>query len=383
MNFVIGFFCGLVGMAIAIPAFLGVMRFFGVYTTVMEGHCRVFTLFGKVIGVIHEPGISFLAQKLGPQAFLLPFFGHGYDVDVRLDQVYLRSQPVNSEEGTPMGIGVWYEMNVSDPVDFLFKNTDPDGSLRANVSNATVRSLSNMPLEDLLQNRHGMSRVVRGEVSPKSQEWGYNLGSVYIRKVHFRDHLMIQQIEEKVANRLRQVTAAIRQAGANQVEVIKSAAEKESATEFAKAATMRPRLVGETLEEISRDPAVLEALLEILRIDRTVKSPARLVLLPEEKRDSMLTDLVASELAKPGAAAPEHARPNPSGPSMRKGRDAPPSQTGEIPPEVPGDATPNDGHRPDTNSMLDALATKFGQGDRLSQARSLVDAYRQFKGSLK
>ena len=38
-----------------------------------------------------------------------------------------------------MGVGIWYEMFVSDPVAYLFKNTDPRGSLRANVSNSTVR----------------------------------------------------------------------------------------------------------------------------------------------------------------------------------------------------------------------------------------------------
>ena len=67
-------------------------------------------------------------------------------VDLRLDQEYLRSQPVNSEEGAPMGIGVWYEMWISDPVAYMFKNADPRGSLRANVGNATVRNLSNMKL---------------------------------------------------------------------------------------------------------------------------------------------------------------------------------------------------------------------------------------------
>ena len=73
---------------------------------------------------------------------------------MRLDQEYLRSQPVNSEEGAPMGIGIWYEMFISDPVAYLFKNTDPRGSLRANVSNATVRCLSNMRLGDMLETRH-------------------------------------------------------------------------------------------------------------------------------------------------------------------------------------------------------------------------------------
>ena len=151
--------------------------------------------------VFDEPGLHFLLFELGPAAFIVNFLGKCHVLDLRLDQEYLRSQPVNSEEGAPMGIGIWYEMWISDPVAYLFKNTDPRGSLRANVSNATVRCLSNMPLADMLQTRHQMSQTVRAEVSPQSQAWGYQLGSVYIRKVHFRDAEMIRQIEEKVVNR--------------------------------------------------------------------------------------------------------------------------------------------------------------------------------------
>lgn len=128
-----------------------------------------------------------------------------------------------------MGVGIWYEMYISEPVSYLFKNADPRGSLAANVANAVVRSLSNMPLETMLVDRHGMSRMVREEVSPRSHEWGYKLGSVYIRKVHFRDNGMIQQIEAKVVNRLRQVTSAIKQDGANQVNIITSTADGEVA----------------------------------------------------------------------------------------------------------------------------------------------------------
>ena len=57
------------------------------------------------------------------------WLGRCYVLDMRLDQEYLRSQPVNSEEGAPMGIGIWYEMFISDPVAYLFKNADPRGSL--------------------------------------------------------------------------------------------------------------------------------------------------------------------------------------------------------------------------------------------------------------
>ena len=212
-------------MWIVVPFLLAMARLFGLYAIVQERTARVYVLFGKVAGVLNEPGLHFLLFEIGPAAFIVNFFGKCYVLDLRLDQEYRRSEPVNSEEGAPMGLGIWYEMWISDPVAYLFKNTDPRGSLRANVSNATVRCLSNMPLADMLQTRHQMSQTVRTEVSPQSQAWGYQLGSVYIRKVHFRDAEMIRQIEEKVVNRLRQVTAAIRQAGANQVSVIASSAE--------------------------------------------------------------------------------------------------------------------------------------------------------------
>jgi hypothetical protein len=47
--------------------------------------------------------------------------------------------------------------------------------------------------------------------------------------------MMIHQIEQKVVNRLRQVTSAIRQTGDKQVDIIKSRAEREASIEFAKA----------------------------------------------------------------------------------------------------------------------------------------------------
>jgi hypothetical protein len=203
---------------------------------------------------------------------LVPIFGKKFTVDVRIDQTYLRSQPVNSEEGAPMGIGVWCEMVVSEPLDYLYKNTDPLGSLRANISNAAVRCLSNMKLSDMLENRHSMSGLVRKEVTSKSQEWGYQVGSIYIRKVHFRDRGMTTQIEQKVVNRLRQVTAAIQQDGSNRVNVIRSTAERQAAVEFAKAAATRPQIVGRTLGQIAENPMIANALFEVLETQALLAS---------------------------------------------------------------------------------------------------------------
>jgi len=293
MNFLIAFGATVVALFIGIPILLVFARIFGIYTVVQERSCKVYVLFGKVLGTIDEPGLHFLPGKLGVSAFVVNWLGQCHDLDLRLDQEYRRSEAVNSEEGAPMGIGIWYEMWISDPTSYLFKNNDPRGSLRASVSNATVRCLSNMPLAEMLETRHEMSTSVRTEVSGQSHAWGYQLGSVYIRKVHFRDVGMIRQIEAKVVNRLRQVTAAIKQAGANQVSVIASSAEREASLEFAKANAIRPSTLGAALKEIAQDSAVSNALFEVLETQRLTQGDAQLVLVQTSGNPRVLTDLLA------------------------------------------------------------------------------------------
>ncbi|MDQ3099388.1 MAG: SPFH domain-containing protein [bacterium] len=269
-------------------------RILGFYAIIHEREAKVYVLFGEIIGTLETPGFHFLWPALGWRALFVNWLGRCYTRDLGLGQEYIRSIPVNSEEGTPMGIGVWYEMFISDPAAHIFKNVDPQGSLTANVKNATIKSLSNLPLAEMLINRHEMSRVVRKEVSDESSEWGYKLGSVYIRKVHFRDALMTKQIQEKVVNQLRQVTSAIEQDGLNQVNVIASKAEQEASIEFAKAAAVRPQVVGETLNTISQNPEVLATMFKILEYQRISENQNELTLVPEGS-SGLLTPLLAAE----------------------------------------------------------------------------------------
>jgi regulator of protease activity HflC (stomatin/prohibitin superfamily) len=292
-----------VGMFIAMPVIFGIARGLGLYTVVEERQCKVYDLFGKVVAVIDEPGFHWLILKLGLKAPMVSILGKCHVLDLQLDQAYLRSTPVNSEEGAPMGIGIWYEMVISDPVAYLFKNADPRGSLAANVGNSTVRCLSNLKLASMMENRHPMSQTVRDEVSPQSQEWGYSLGSVYIRKVHFRDAEMTKQIEEKVVNRLRQVTGAIKQDGVNQVSIISSTAERQAANEFAKAAAMRPEIVGAALQKISQDTDISRALFETLETQNIIAGQAVITLIP--KNAGLLGQLVAARQGDKAGVAPK------------------------------------------------------------------------------
>jgi regulator of protease activity HflC (stomatin/prohibitin superfamily) len=300
-KFLIAAVATFIGLFVIAPLLLALCRAFGFYTILQERQCKIYVLFGKVALTLDEPGLHLLWFKLGWKAPLISWLGRCHTLDMRLDQEYLRSQPVNSEEGAPMGIGMWYEMYISNPVSYLFKNADPRGSLSANVSNSTVRCLSNLKLADMMENRHTMSQTVRAEVSPRSHEWGYRLGSIYIRKVHFRDTNMIKQIEEKVVNRLRQVTSAIKQHGANQVSIITNTAERQAAIEFAKAGAMRPRIVGAGLQEIARDPEIFHSLFDILEAQKILEGEADITLVPP-----------GNELLKQLTAAQTQPRPAPA-----------------------------------------------------------------------
>ncbi len=300
--FVTGFVATFFACWIAVPVLFGLARLLGAYVVVHEGTAKVYVLFGNVLETITEPGIHILWFKLGPAALVVNWIGTCYTLDMRMDQVYRRSEPVNSEEGAPMGIGIWYEMFISDPVAYIFKNADPRGSLAANVSNATVRTLSNMKLAAMLGSRHQMSQAVREEVSPKSHEWGYKLGSVYIRKVHLRDPRMIKQIEEKVVNRLRQVTAAIKQDGENQVNIIASTAQRQASIAFAEAAALRPKIVGAALKQVSAQPDILEAMFEIMEVQRVVENGAEITMLP--KNAEFLKEMLAARGGRVPVPAP-------------------------------------------------------------------------------
>lgn len=278
MNFLISLFAGLLLTFIGTSLLVAIGRIFQLWRVLPERTVLVYTFFGKVVGQVEEPGLFFPIMHFGPKALLFPFFGKAYTVHTKIKQAYLRNQLVNSEEGAPMGVGIWFEMYVKDPKAFLFQNSDPMGSLKANVATAVVKQLSNLKLDVLLENRDALSRKVREEVTPTSAQWGFNLGSTYIRKVAFRDKGMIAEIQRKVVNRLRQVTAAMRQAGENEVAIIHSEADKKASQRLGQAQAVRPQVIGQALAEIQKVPEVATALFTLLDIQSTLKSPGKIIL---------------------------------------------------------------------------------------------------------
>ena len=267
---------------VSIPLVLAMAQGLGLFTTVRECQSQVFTLFGKVIGTWDEPGLHFPIVQFGPRALLIPMFGKRHIVSTALRQHYLRGQMVNSEEGTPMGVGIWYEMQVNNPESYLFANANPEGSLQANVASSTISTLSNLEMDKMLEDRHSLSRNVRQSVSPLSEKWGYCLGSVYIRKVFFTDTQMVTNITDKVVKRLVQVTSAMKQDGENRVGLIRSETANKVSQKMAEAAATRPDVVGGAMNEISRqDPEIMNAVLEVMETNQYLESNAEINVIPE------------------------------------------------------------------------------------------------------
>jgi len=279
---------GFIAPFVVVPILFRIGSFLQLWRAVPEKTALVYTLFGKVIGEIEQPGIILPVSVFGARTFLVPFFGKVYTVATCIRQNYLRDQLVNSEEGAPMGVGIWYEMFVNNPTAYLFQNSDPESSLRANVTTAVVKQLSNLKLDVLLENRNTLSKKVREEVSPTSTKWGFGLGSTYVRKVSFRDEGMIIEIQRKVVNRLRQVTAAMKQAGDNKVAIIKSEADKKASQRIGEAQAVRPRIVGGTLAEIQKNPDVAGVLFQLLDIQATLRSSGKITITPSNNKNDML-----------------------------------------------------------------------------------------------
>ena len=75
------------------------------------------------------------------------------------------------------------------------------------------------------------------------------------------------------------------------MNIIASSAERQAAVEFAKAAAVRPLIVGKALAEVTREPDVADALFTVLETQRIAASGAKLTLLPQDS--GLLAQLLA------------------------------------------------------------------------------------------
>ena len=83
MNTLIAILVVFLAAFVAEKVVLVLSRIFGLFAIVQERTCRVYVLFGKVIGILDEPGLHILPFKIGPAAFVINFLGTCHVLDLR------------------------------------------------------------------------------------------------------------------------------------------------------------------------------------------------------------------------------------------------------------------------------------------------------------
>src|SRR5258706_11961001 len=76
--FLIAALATFLGFGLLVPIVLALVRMAGLYAIVEERPSRVYVLFGKVLGVLDEPGFHFLLARLGPAALVVNWPGRCY-----------------------------------------------------------------------------------------------------------------------------------------------------------------------------------------------------------------------------------------------------------------------------------------------------------------
>jgi hypothetical protein len=85
------------------------------------------------------------------------------------------------------------------------------------------------------------------------------------------------------------------------VNIIASTAEQQAAIEFAKAAAVRPQIVGLALKKISQDPDISRALFRVLETQNIIEGQAAITLMP--RNSDVLGAMVASGQTPKGKTA--------------------------------------------------------------------------------
>src|ERR1035438_4583114 len=84
------------------------------------------------------------------------------------------------------------------------------------------------------------------------------------------------------------------------MNIIASTAEQQAAIEFAKAAAMRPQIVGLALKKISQDADISRALFAVLETQNIIDGEANITLIP--RNSELLGQLVAAAQSAKAAA---------------------------------------------------------------------------------
>lgn len=211
--------------------------------------------FGKLANRVDDPGLHFLVDHGLPWVRTVR-------VSRRLQSLLLRDIEVHDVGGTELGVDVFVEYRITDPVKATFAIDDLTRALENVVSHGVITVLGVRQVGEILRDSGGLGDAIRRELEPETAPWGVVVHRVLLRQI--RPSLMAnEQFLGEIAAKLEKVKARIEEEGRQAVALLHARTSAEVAVRVAQARGQYPRAVGTAYAAIRSDREVYEAYREL------------------------------------------------------------------------------------------------------------------------
>lgn len=225
------------------------------------------TRFGKLDRTLKSPGLLVFPSML------LPWM-QARRVSLQRDFREISGVHINDARGTTVGVDLWVEFRIVDPVRATFQVADWDRAMQNLISHTASAVLGDREFKQILGDRTELGTSIKRLTESETARWGIAIERVFIRDVKLLpevSRLMLQTI----AAQLERARADVDQAGRLAVAQLEADTSVRVAALIAEAKGQYPQAVGRAFEALKKQPAVLDAYNQIyalstLRPHRTV-----------------------------------------------------------------------------------------------------------------
>jgi regulator of protease activity HflC (stomatin/prohibitin superfamily) len=209
-------------------------------------------------GLLYQDGV--LVELLGEGRHLLPRASFPWQrapqvevvlVDMRARELTIKGQEILTADKVAIRVSILVQFNVTDPKAALHAVSSYEDRLYSDVQLAARRSLASMSLEDILTNRHELSKEILTDVKELAAGYGVAISRADVKDLVFPGNL--QEVMNRVlaAERMSQVQLVDARTKA-EVQRIESQSSAESRRRAAEAEAEAQRLSAVAAAEATR-----------------------------------------------------------------------------------------------------------------------------------
>lgn len=217
------------------------------------------TSFGKLVRKITKPGLHFCPHFL-PWVKVI-------NVSKKIDHLHYTNLQVNDVRGTTLVIDLWLEFQIKNTEKAIFQVEDWEESLRSLTINLASSYLSGHDFNTIHTERLKLSHEIKSELEETVQRWGISINVLFIRKISLTNEIA-HQMFNAVAAKLERVKANIEEEGRLKVAILEADTQKKIAELTAHAKGQYPKAIGKAYSELSENPKVLKAYIELYELSQ-------------------------------------------------------------------------------------------------------------------